>query len=113
MHHGQAFAKDVNAREAAAFEDSASPLGLEEREAQQHDDARAKVERMRDELLGELKRRIRDDAPAAVRRLPLQEKIAAGKKVGPPVIDEIRADDFVTVRTQHIDDVAVAGGRLP
>ena len=35
------------------------------------------------------------------------------EKIGAPVVDEIRADDLVTVRAQHIDDVAVAGGRLP
>jgi hypothetical protein len=62
MHHGKASAENMDAREATALDDFTAALGFQEGESQQHDHARAKLERVGNKLLGRLERRVRDDA---------------------------------------------------
>ena len=52
----------MNARESTTFEDIRAPDALKEGEAQQHNDARAKPERMTHECRGIAIGGIRDDA---------------------------------------------------
>ena len=82
-------------------------------EAQQHHHQRREFERVRDELLGQLERWVRDDALATVRRLALQQEVAAIEVSRVAVVDEIAADHLVTSGAQHLDDVAGAARRLP
>ena len=66
------------------------------------------LERVRDELLGQLERWVRHDAFAAIRRLALHQEIAAVEVRWVAVVDEIAADHLVTGGAQHLDDVAGA-----
>src|SRR5260370_24027038 len=61
MHHRKPFAKDVNASEPTVFQDSAAAVGFEECQPQKHDHARAELERVLHEFVGELERWIRED----------------------------------------------------
>ena len=70
-------------------------------------------ERVRDEFLGQLERRVRDDALATVRRLAFEQEVAAIEVCRVAVVDEIAADHLVTSCAQHLDDVAGAARRLP
>ena len=89
MHHRQPLAEDVHASQAAALEDVAAPVAFEERQSQQHDHLRTEVERMSNELLSKLVRRIGDDcldlfgqafheevAPREMRRLAVVDEVA-------------------------------------
>jgi hypothetical protein len=74
MHHRQPLAEHVHAGEAAFFKDHRAAFAGVESQPQQHHDAGAEIERMLDELLGELVGRIRHDRFAAVRCLVLEQK---------------------------------------
>ena len=95
VHHRQPLAEDENARESALFQEHAAALGFIEGRPQQHDHARAQIERVLDELLDQLVGGISNDALAAVGELVLQQEIAPPEAVRATVIDEIRADDVV------------------
>jgi hypothetical protein len=60
VHHWKALTKDVNARKMSAIQDRRSLLALKEGEAQQHHDARAKLQRMGNKLARVLERRVRN-----------------------------------------------------
>jgi len=42
-----------------------------------------------------------------------QREVTAGEKIWPSIIDQVRADDLVTVGAQHVDDVAGPTARVP
>ena len=57
---------------------------------------------------GQLERRVRHDAFAAIRRLALHQEVAAVEVRWVAVVHEVAADHLVTGGTQHLDDVAGA-----
>jgi hypothetical protein len=103
----------MNASQPARLEDLGPPLGFQEGQAQEHDHARAQIERMRDELFGELEGRIRENHLAACRRHALEQEVAPGEMSRDSVVDEIRGEHDVTGVAQDLDDRAAAGRRLP
>ena len=81
----------MHAREPAALEDLGSALGFQERQAQQHDDVRAEIERVCDKLVRDLELgadenpiplvRFRNDSNRAERRrTAMQNKKANSRK---------------------------------
>jgi len=113
VHHRKPLSKDVHARESASLEDLASALAFEEGKPQQHDDAGAQLQRVRNELLGELERWVCYDGFAAVRGLALHQEIAAVEVCWISVINEIAANNLVAGRAQHAHDGARTACRLP
>ena len=92
---------------------ASAALALHEGEPQQRDHQRREVERVGDEFLGELERRVHHDAFAAVRRLALHQEVAAVEVRRVAVVHEIAADHLVTGGAQYVDDVAGAAARIP
>src|SRR5215468_10605004 len=73
VHHGEAFAKTMDSRQAAILKDVAPPLALVEGQPHQHDHERADFDSVRDELLGQLVRWIGNDALTSARQLLPEE----------------------------------------
>src|SRR6516165_147269 len=113
VHHGEALAEYVDAAQLAALENIATPLALEERQAQEHVDARTEQQRMPHEFGGELERRIGDDRGDFRRREFHQEVDTVFVLVGGSVIDEIRRIDLMSGGAQHAHDGAGSARRLP
>ena len=103
MHHRQAFAENVNAGKRPCVEDAGAALALKKCQSEQHDHARAKLERVLNEFLGKRERWIGEDALAAFRQLLLQQEIAPVKTSRIAVVDEIAGKDLVTMRAENVD----------
>ena len=58
MHHRQSIAKDMHARQGTVFQKISALDALQEREAEQHADERASLDRMTRKFVGKLERRI-------------------------------------------------------
>jgi hypothetical protein len=82
MHHWQALAKHVQAREPTSLENPAAPLRFEKGEPQQHHDLGTEIERVRDELLRKFERRIRYDGFDAIGQFVFEEEIAPAEMCG-------------------------------
>ena len=92
---------------------ASAALALHEGEPRQRDHQRREIERVGDEFLGQLERRVHHDAFAAIRRLALHQEVAAVEVRRVAVVDEIAADHLVTGGAQHVDDVAGAARTAP
>jgi hypothetical protein len=112
MHHRQAFAENVHARQPAPLENPAAPLTLEERQPQQHDHERREFERVRDEFLGDLIGRIGQNALAAGRHSDLAEEVTVEVQ-RESVVCDVGGDRHMAVITKDVHDRAATGGRLP
>src|SRR6516164_5823475 len=113
VHHRQTVAEKVNAGERASVEDAGRTPALQKRQPQQHDHARAKLERVLNEFLGKRERWIGEDALAAFRQLLLQQEIAPVKTSRIAVVDEIAGKDLVTMRTENVADGTAPTRWLP
>ena len=112
MHHRQAATKDVHTREAALFEDAGAAFRFEKGKTREHDHARAKIERMGNELTDDLKRRIRQEALDTDRHRRRHQKI--GDKVQrEPIVMNVAGDHRVSAITQHTNNGAAPGSGLP
>jgi hypothetical protein len=112
VHHRQAPLEEAHPRETATFEDASAALGFQKSQAQQHHHMRAEIDRVLDELLGQLVGRVRDDALAPGGQL-LHEEVAPVEVRGISVVDEIAADHLVAGCTQDVDDGTATAGGLP
>src|SRR6516165_623192 len=114
MKHRQPLAEYMHAGEAAIFEDAAAAFGLEECQPQEQDHDRAKLERMRNNFLDDLKRRICQNALTARRHLFLCEKVSNEVQWrGGLVVIDVGAGHVVPLLQQDASDGAAAGAWLP
>ena len=114
VHHRQAAAKNVDPREAAAFEDRSAAFGFQESQSRQYDHQRGEFESVGNELLDDFEGWIYHNGFAAVGHLAFHQEVATPEAVGAAVIDEVGSDDLVARRTQRVENPgAVAAARLP
>ena len=113
MHHWKATTKNVDAGEAAAFEDVGSPNRFEKSEAQKQIDPRRQIEGVPGEFGRESIRRIGHDRVATDRRQGQCYEIGNEMQREITVFDYIGCKDGVAAIAQHIDNGTTTGRWFP
>jgi hypothetical protein len=114
MEHRQTIPEHMDSSEPAAFEDLSPASRFQKRQARQHDYARAQIERMRDESINNLERRIGENALGADRHVRHCQKVD-DEVQRKSIVDDIAGNHLAPVGAQYVDDAGsincIAGRR--
>jgi hypothetical protein len=102
VHSWQSVFEHAHASETTAVKEWRATFRFEEREPQQHDHKRRKLQRALNELLGQAIWRVGDDRLAAYRDRCLEQEVAAEVQ-RESVVDQVASNDRMSGIAENID----------